>query len=188
MIIMIPIIGADPKEVQKAVRAIETSDFWVTIGILVTIMLGSAIFLNWLQRWRRSQFAENTNAEANRMTSFRSMYEAGELTEEEYQKIKSKIAQKATQGNSLKPTNSMKEKRSPNDQPQINVNKISFAEPLPDDQFVIPESSASNPAQSLNSADPIPPAPALGSSPVPSLGEEKELKSPHSEETGKREI
>lgn len=62
---------------------------WGTAGLAVALLVGA--FVIWIvDRWRkRTTQATNT---ANELTEFREMYERGEITEEEYAKLRTRVA------------------------------------------------------------------------------------------------
>lgn len=80
-------------ETDKANQALQSTEFWVTVGILVIVLLGAAFFLELLNRWRKRQL-EARESSVESLTSFRALYEAGELTEEEYKVIRDRMASK----------------------------------------------------------------------------------------------
>lgn len=63
---------------------------WMTAA-LAGILLVGAFVLSWLQRWRKRQLATDDNP-AGQLTNFRAMYEAGELSKEEYDRILARVA------------------------------------------------------------------------------------------------
>jgi uncharacterized protein HemX len=65
-------------------------------GMLIAVLLAGALVLVFVDRWRKRQFAEPdaTQESAESLSSFRQMYENGELSEEEYQKVRQKMAAK----------------------------------------------------------------------------------------------
>lgn len=70
----------------------DRQDFWITVGVLaVTLLLGGVVvFL--VDRWRRRDTTADARASGEELTGFRGMYERGELTEEEYAKVRAKVA------------------------------------------------------------------------------------------------
>jgi hypothetical protein len=62
---------------------------WATAGIAVALLVGALVI--WLvDRWRkRSGLPVNT---AGELTDFRGMYERGEITEEEYAKLRTRVS------------------------------------------------------------------------------------------------
>src|SRR5262245_31177742 len=65
------------------------------IGALIGVLLLGALILSWLQRWRNRQLAAENDNPAGQLTNFRAMYEAGELSKEEYDRILARIANRA---------------------------------------------------------------------------------------------
>ncbi|HEY8503115.1 MAG TPA: SHOCT domain-containing protein [Gemmataceae bacterium] len=64
---------------------------WAT-GALVAVLFGAAAVIHFLQRWRDRQVAGGPGPEADPLTAYREMYLRGELTKEEYQRIRAKVA------------------------------------------------------------------------------------------------
>ena len=63
---------------------------WPTFG-LVVILLVAAVILSWFDRWRkRTDVAVTTPAQ--QLDAFRLSYERGELSPEEYKRIKTRLA------------------------------------------------------------------------------------------------
>ena len=71
-------------------------ELWIAIGLLSAILLGGAVALYLTDVWRKRQFAPSRDSTES-LTSFRAMYERGELSEEEYQKIRARVAAKVKQ-------------------------------------------------------------------------------------------
>ena len=57
---------------------------------LAGVLLVGAIVLAWADRWRKRQLSEPGPAE--QLGSFRAMYERGELSKEEYERIRRRVA------------------------------------------------------------------------------------------------
>lgn len=68
-------------------------DFLLATAGLVFALLAGAISLSILDRWRKRQMSESQES-AEALTSFRALYENGELSQEEYQAIRYKMAAK----------------------------------------------------------------------------------------------
>jgi hypothetical protein len=73
-----------------------STEFMLTVGLLMTALLAGAVVLFFLDRWRKRQLADS-NDSAESLTSFRAMYERGELTESEYRVVRDKMARKVRQ-------------------------------------------------------------------------------------------
>jgi hypothetical protein len=56
-----------------------------------TILVG-AVIISWVDRWRKRQMADDQPVE--QLTHFRSLYESGELTKAEYDRIRSQVAER----------------------------------------------------------------------------------------------
>lgn len=68
-----------------------STEFLLTVGLLVGALLGGAVVLFVLDRWRKRQMVETQHA-VESLTSFRAMYERGEITEAEYQVVRDRMA------------------------------------------------------------------------------------------------
>lgn len=76
--------AANPKLFQSV-------EFLATIGLLVLILLGGAVVLYVTDVWRRKQLAPDRES-ADALTSYRTMFERGEITEAEYVAVRNRIA------------------------------------------------------------------------------------------------
>jgi hypothetical protein len=65
---------------------------WGTIGITVALLIGAAVIYV-TDKWRK-RAAEGARVDAEALTSYRAMYEAGEITEAEYAELKRRMAEK----------------------------------------------------------------------------------------------
>lgn len=66
----------------------------VTCALVGTLLFGAVVVAR-VDRWRKRQMANDDQAPALELGSFRSMYERGELSKEEYDRILQKIAARA---------------------------------------------------------------------------------------------
>lgn len=64
---------------------------WGTIGLTLALLVGAGIIYA-VDRWRK-RLADGTH-DAESLTSYRDMYEAGEITEAEYIELKRRLAEK----------------------------------------------------------------------------------------------
>ena len=65
---------------------------WGTIGLAVALLVGALII--WLtDKWRKRNAAGEADSVAA-LTDFRQMYERGEITEEEYIRLRNRVAQR----------------------------------------------------------------------------------------------
>ena len=74
-----------------------STEFLLTLGLLVVVLMTGAVVFFFLGRWRQHQFADHEGETVESLTSFRTMYERGELTESEYQAVRDKMARKVKQ-------------------------------------------------------------------------------------------
>lgn len=73
---------------------LQNSDFlWLVGALAVTLLLG-AIVMSIVERWRKRQLASSNFPEIEQIGKYRAMYENGELTKEEYEKIRRKEAER----------------------------------------------------------------------------------------------
>jgi hypothetical protein len=86
---------------------------WAMVALVATLLLGALIFA-WLDRWRR-RGGRDTLTPIDQLTSFRQSYDRGELSQEEYERIRAKLAPKVRQQVKLtaKPTGDAKPSPSP---------------------------------------------------------------------------
>ena len=68
--------------------------FLIWSGVLVAVLLLAAVFFMFFDRWRKRPTGETTREAAEGFGSFRQMYENGEITEAEYDRIRAKMAEK----------------------------------------------------------------------------------------------
>ncbi|OWK43468.1 hypothetical protein [Fimbriiglobus ruber] len=71
-------------------------EFLVTVGLLVLALLGGAVVLYITDNWRKRQLAGD-NESVESLSSFRTMYDRGELSESEYQVIRDRLAARMKQ-------------------------------------------------------------------------------------------
>ena|SRR5947209_14362266 len=90
---------ADLTPEEKVARDERT--LWLTATLAGVLLLG-AIVLSWLQRWRKRQMAADDNPVAS-LTTYRAMYEAGELSKEEYERILARVASRTKAKLGVKP-------------------------------------------------------------------------------------
>ncbi len=66
---------------------------WGTAGIALALMAGA--FAIWLvDRWRKNAAADREDA-ISELTDYRGMYERGEITEDEYIRLRDRVARRA---------------------------------------------------------------------------------------------
>jgi hypothetical protein len=80
---------APPKRTEPFLRRPED---WVVVGLLFGAMLAAAAAFWLVERWRkRTQVREHRGSE---LTDYREMYERGEITEEEYVRLRDRVARR----------------------------------------------------------------------------------------------
>jgi hypothetical protein len=76
---------------------------WAIGALIATLLLGALIFA-WLDRWRKRGERNTLGATpAEQLTAFRQSYERGELSQEEYERVRAKLAPKVRQQMNLPP-------------------------------------------------------------------------------------
>ena len=83
---------------------------WPTFG-LVIVLLVAAVVLSWFDRWRKRSDRDMISP-ADQLNAFRLSYERGELSSEEYKRIKVRLAPKIKEQLNVPPN--------PTDEPRAN--------------------------------------------------------------------
>ncbi len=82
------IVARDPADL------LQNPEFlWLTGALVATLLVG-AFVLSRIERWRKRQLSDSPASDIEQMSSFRAMYENGELSKEEYDRIKAREAQR----------------------------------------------------------------------------------------------
>src|SRR5436305_13989488 len=74
---------------------------WAVFALIATLLLGALVFA-WLDRWRK-RGDRDILTPADELTAFRQSYDRGELSQEEYERIRAKLAPKVRQQVNLPP-------------------------------------------------------------------------------------
>jgi hypothetical protein len=74
-----------------------STEFLLTVGLLIAVLLTGAVVLFFVDRWRKRQLADHDSESVESLSSFRALYERGELTEAEYKAVRDKMARKVKQ-------------------------------------------------------------------------------------------
>jgi hypothetical protein len=74
---------------------------WAMFALIATLLLGALIFA-WLDRWRK-RADRDTLTPVDQLTAFRQSYDRGEISQEEYERIRAKLAPKVRQQVNLPP-------------------------------------------------------------------------------------
>lgn len=69
----------------------------IATGLLVLVLLAGAVAIYLVDRWRKRQIADDSHESAESLTSFRAMFERGELSKEEYERVRAKMAARIRQ-------------------------------------------------------------------------------------------
>lgn len=81
-------LARDPAEI------LQSPDFIWVIGALVASLLIGAFILSRVDRWRKRQLSDSPGADMVQLSNYRALFEKGELSKEEYDRIKAKEAQR----------------------------------------------------------------------------------------------
>jgi hypothetical protein len=73
-----------------------TVEFLVTVGLLVLVLLVGAAVLHYTDAWRKRQLLP-PHESAESLSSFREMFERGEITEAEYLAVRDRVAARVKQ-------------------------------------------------------------------------------------------
>jgi hypothetical protein len=68
---------------------------WATAGIAGALILGAVVVLL-VDRWRKKGLADS-GPSVDELTEYRRMFDAGEITEEEYKKLRRQLAERVKQ-------------------------------------------------------------------------------------------
>jgi hypothetical protein len=71
---------------------VQSAEFLWLVGALIGALLLGAILISWIERWRKRQLSDNPASDLARINDYRGMFERGEITREEYDRIKTKEA------------------------------------------------------------------------------------------------
>jgi len=84
----VPLLARDPADL------LQNTDFlWLTGALVATLLVG-AFVLSRVERWRKRQLSDSPASDVETFSSYRAMYENGELSKEEYDRIKAKEARR----------------------------------------------------------------------------------------------
>ena len=73
-----------------------STEFLVTIGLLIATLLAGAVVLYFTDIWRKKQFSTGHES-LESLTHYRALFDRGEITETEYQAIRAKVATRVKQ-------------------------------------------------------------------------------------------
>lgn len=79
-----------------AVHLLDNTEFVIGTASLIAVLLSGAVVLWWLDRWRKKQTGAALESTES-LTHFRALFERGELSEPEYQRIRDRVANQMRQ-------------------------------------------------------------------------------------------
>ena len=77
-----------------AVTLTKEQRLFLWVSVLVGVLLIGAAFIARVDRWRKRQM-EGADDAPDQLTSFRALYESGELSKEEYDRVLRRVAERA---------------------------------------------------------------------------------------------
>jgi hypothetical protein len=80
-----PTTRHDPKD------AIKSETLWITVGLLALALVIGAVVLAAVDRWRKKTNPFDVGS-VEEVSNFREMYESGEITHAEYERIRNKVS------------------------------------------------------------------------------------------------
>jgi DNA-binding HxlR family transcriptional regulator len=86
----------DPSPAQKDL--FQSPEFLITVGALSALLIVGALVIHFAGVWRKRQLeSDDPRADTLTLTNYRDLYENGEITRAEYEKIRDKLAAKLKQ-------------------------------------------------------------------------------------------
>jgi hypothetical protein len=79
-------------EPKRTAPFLQKSEDWIVVGLLTGTLLAAAAILWFVERWRKRSLGASPRDAFEEMTSYRQLYERGEITEEEYNKLRDRVA------------------------------------------------------------------------------------------------
>lgn len=70
---------------------LDSTEFVVGTAALIAVLLSGAVVIWYLDRWRK-QRERGASESTESLTNFRALFENGEITEEEYKRIRGKVS------------------------------------------------------------------------------------------------
>jgi hypothetical protein len=84
-----------PSNAKRTEPFLQKPEDWVVVGLLTGILLVAGAIFWFLERWRKRTLEPSAEDVAGELTDFRGMYERGEITDEEYARLREKVATRA---------------------------------------------------------------------------------------------
>lgn len=83
---MSPVLAANP---------LVSADFLLTVGLLAVVLVAGAVVLYATDAWRKRQLDDSTPGDSPlTLNHYHELFEAGELTEGEYKRVRERLAGK----------------------------------------------------------------------------------------------
>ena len=82
---------AEPAPPKRSDPFLQRGEDWLIVGLLAGALIVGAVVVWFFDRWRKRITSDARDA-GTELTSFRAMYERGEITEEEYNRLRQKVA------------------------------------------------------------------------------------------------
>jgi hypothetical protein len=136
---------AEPAPAKRSEPFLQKGEDWVLVGLLAAALIGGAVVLLVVDRWRKRAMIEEKKS-GEELTSFRAMYERGEITEEEYTKLRQRVAERVKKAPAAPPPNGPAAPAGP---------APGYAPPIPGGYFQDPDEPG--PPPSPNGSPPPPP-------------------------------
>ncbi|CAN5340450.1 hypothetical protein BH11PLA2_BH11PLA2_37310 [soil metagenome] len=77
---------------KNPAEIVQSTDYYLMVGFLIGVIFLGAIVIWAVDRWRKG--LEREENPSLTLTDYREMYESGEITEKEYDRIRAKMAAK----------------------------------------------------------------------------------------------
>jgi hypothetical protein len=81
----------EPAQPKRSDPFLQRGDDWLLVGLIAAALVVGAVAVWAVDRWRK-RFTSGVGRSGEELTSFRAMYERGEITEEEYNRVRTKVA------------------------------------------------------------------------------------------------
>jgi hypothetical protein len=95
---------AEPPPPRRSEPFLQKGEDWALVGLLTAALLVGAVVLYFVDRWRKRVMIEDRKS-GEELTSFRAMYERGEITEEEYARLRQRVAERVKKPPMAAPAN-----------------------------------------------------------------------------------
>jgi hypothetical protein len=83
---------AEAPDGKRTTPFLQKTEDWIVVGLLIGILLAAAVVFSMLEKWRKRALGDKQEDMAGELTDFRGMHERGEITDEEYARLREKVA------------------------------------------------------------------------------------------------